>query len=40
MSQTTINIVLADDHELVRHGIRALLEEESNLNVMGEANNG
>lgn len=36
----TISIVLADDHSLVRDGIRALLEEESDLNVVGEVSNG
>lgn len=38
--QNTISIVLADDHLLVRDGIRALLEEESNLEVIGEVSNG
>ncbi|MEM7382440.1 MAG: response regulator transcription factor, partial [Bacteroidota bacterium] len=38
--QDTISIVLADDHSLVRDGIRALLEEESDLEVIGEASNG
>ncbi len=36
----TISIVLADDHSLVRDGIRALLEEESDLEVIGEVANG
>lgn len=36
----TTNIVLADDHALVRDGIRALLEEEPNLKVIGEVSNG
>ncbi|WP_298502413.1 response regulator transcription factor [uncultured Maribacter sp.] len=40
MSSTKIRIVLADDHSLVRDGIRALLESESNLIVIGEASNG
>lgn len=35
-----IRIVLADDHSLVRDGIRALLEEDKNLEVIGEASNG
>ncbi len=35
-----IRIVLADDHSLVRDGIRALLEEDSNLEVIGEVSNG
>ncbi|PCJ82551.1 MAG: DNA-binding response regulator [Bacteroidetes bacterium] len=34
------SIVLADDHFLVRDGIRALLEDENNLEVIGEAANG
>ncbi|MEN1783875.1 MAG: response regulator transcription factor [Bacteroidota bacterium] len=36
----TIKIVLADDHALVRDGIRALLEEESVMEVIGEVSNG
>ncbi|MEM1336822.1 MAG: response regulator transcription factor [Bacteroidota bacterium] len=36
----TVRIVLADDHALVRDGIRALLEEEKNLDVIGEVSNG
>ncbi|MFS4466762.1 response regulator transcription factor [Maribacter sp. 2210JD10-5] len=36
----TIKIVLADDHLLVRNGIRALLESETDLDVIGEADNG
>ena len=33
-------IVLADDHVLVRQGIRKILEAESDLEVIGEANDG
>jgi len=33
-------IILADDHSLVRDGIRALLESESDLEVIGEVSNG
>tara|TARA_R110002167_G_scaffold224127_1_gene429505 strand:- start:6340 stop:7011 length:672 start_codon:yes stop_codon:yes gene_type:complete len=33
-------IVLADDHALVRDGIRSLLETETDLEVIGEASNG
>lgn len=36
----TITIILADDHSLVRDGIRALLESETDLEVIGEASNG
>ncbi|MCG1035193.1 response regulator transcription factor [Polaribacter sargassicola] len=35
-----INIVLADDHVLVRDGIKALLEDQSGLMVVDEASNG
>ncbi|WP_349351620.1 response regulator transcription factor [Flagellimonas sp. MMG031] len=38
--QDAITIVLADDHSLVRDGIRALLEEEPDLDVIGEVSNG
>ncbi|MEL6916609.1 MAG: response regulator transcription factor [Bacteroidota bacterium] len=36
----TTTIILADDHSLVRDGIRALLEEEADLEVIGEVANG
>lgn len=39
MNKST-SIVLADDHSLVRDGIRALLEEEKDLLVIGEVSNG
>ena len=35
-----IRIVLADDHLVVRKGIKNLLEEEKGLLVIGEASNG
>ena len=35
-----INIVLADDHVLVRKGIRAMLESDTDIDVIGEADNG
>jgi DNA-binding NarL/FixJ family response regulator len=35
-----ISIVLADDHVLVRKGIMAMLESDSELEVVGEAGNG
>lgn len=37
---TTIRVVLADDHALVRAGIRALLEKMPCIEVVGEADNG
>ena len=36
----TINIVLADDHVLVRNGIKAMLESDKEIKVIGEAGNG
>lgn len=35
-----INIILADDHALVRTGLRRLLEDVENITVVGEAENG
>ena len=35
-----ITIVLADDHALVRGGIKTLLEDEGDLRVVGEADDG
>ena len=32
-----ITIVIADDHALVRSGLRQLLEMEDDINVVGEA---
>lgn len=36
----TISLVLADDHSLVRSGLRALVEQMPGLSVTGEAANG
>jgi len=35
-----ITVLLADDHTVVRQGLRALLKAEADLAVVGEANNG
>lgn len=35
-----INIILADDHEIVRNGIKMLLESENDIKVIGEAADG
>jgi len=35
-----IRILLADDHAILRDGIRALLSDETDLQVVGEAENG
>jgi DNA-binding NarL/FixJ family response regulator len=36
----TINVLLADDHALVRRGFRRLLEDDPALSVVGEASSG
>ena len=36
----TLRVLLADDHELVRAGIRSLLEKMPGVEVVGEASNG
>lgn len=35
-----INVLLADDHRIVRQGLRALLEKEGDIEVVREASNG
>ncbi|KGE12525.1 response regulator [Sphingobacterium deserti] len=35
-----INIILAEDHLVVRNGIKLLIDSQDNLAVIGEANNG
>ncbi len=35
-----ITIVLADDHKIVRQGIKSMLEAEADFNVIGEAADG
>ena len=37
MSARRIEVILADDHELVREGLRLLLEKEHGIRVVGEA---
>jgi NarL family two-component system response regulator LiaR len=40
MSMKKITILLAEDHEIVRQGIRQFLDRESDLEVVGEAGDG
>ncbi|MFO8010922.1 MAG: response regulator transcription factor [Dehalococcoidia bacterium] len=40
MNMEKLNIVLADDHRVVREGIRSLLEDEEDICVVGEAGGG
>ncbi len=35
-----ITVLLADDHAMIRQGLRALLEAEEDMSVVGEAENG
>ena len=35
--QREISVVLADDHNVIRAGLRSMLEAESDLRVIGEA---
>jgi two-component system, NarL family, response regulator DevR len=39
-NETTVRILLVDDHAIVREGLRALLEEEQGMDIVGEATNG
>ncbi|HEY7983443.1 MAG TPA: response regulator transcription factor, partial [Ktedonobacterales bacterium] len=39
-SQEPITVLIVDDHAVVRHGIRALLEAEGDAVVVGEAGSG
>lgn len=36
----SVKLLLADDHKVVRRGLRALLKDQADLEVVGEADNG
>lgn len=36
----TVRLLIADDHKLMREGLRALIEKESDIQVVGEAEDG
>ncbi len=38
--ESTIRVLLADDHEVVRKGIREFLEEDKSIEVVAEASDG
>ena len=40
MTKHKVSILLVDDHSLVRRGFRRMLEDESDMQVVGEASNG
>ena len=35
-----MKVLIADDHPVVRHGLRQILAADSDMMVMGEAKNG
>ncbi len=39
-SSNAIRVVIADDHAVVREGLRRMLEQDDDLNIVGEASNG
>lgn len=40
MTESIIRILLADDHKVLRDGLRVLLEDEGDMEVIGEASTG
>ena len=40
MSESTIQVLVVDDHRIVREGIRSLMEDVADIQVVGEARNG
>ena len=40
MPQAEISVLLVDDHSLVRHGFRRMLEDDPEIRVVGEASDG
>jgi DNA-binding NarL/FixJ family response regulator len=38
--RTTINVVIADDHEIFRDGLKLILRKQDKINLIGEADNG
>ena len=37
---STIRVLLADDHKIIRDGLKTLIEKEANMEVIAEAENG
>src|SRR5260221_14590408 len=40
MPPDSITVLLVDDHSLVRHGFRRMLEDDPDIHVVGEASDG
>jgi len=38
--ESSIKVLVADDHEIVRQGLKTIISEHSDLNIAGEAENG
>ena len=38
--EKVIRVLIVDDHNIVRKGIKALLAEKSDIQIVGEADNG
>jgi len=39
-TKNKIRIIMADDHPIFRSGLRQIIEEDSNIDILGEADNG
>lgn len=39
-SENKIKIIMADDHPIFRSGLRQIIEEDGNIEILGEADNG
>ena len=40
MIKTNIKVLIADDHDLIRQGLKTILSYEEDITVSGEASNG
>ena len=40
MSETTLSILMADDHPIVLAGLKALVQADPSLRIVGEARDG
>ena len=38
--ESSIKVLVADDHEIVRQGLKTIISEHSDLSIVGEAENG
>ena len=40
LAQRPMRIIIADDHPIFRRGLKQVIEDDANLHVVGEAENG